>query len=320
MDTEKLFNIERLRVLAAIGIVWFHTGQLPGRSIGYAGLPIFILIFFMLIGMKGYEATGTFFNKKFRRLIIPWLIWSAIYLVYQIGKFLIKKESVLEPYMLITGPALHLWYLPYAFGLAMVSNQLQKTVSFDSRKFMLLSGIAVTFILCLVVSVLCNEYSFRPPLSQWLYGLTACPAGWTIGRILSSNDSQKSKLLVFFFCLTLSAGCLILTFLGYDFLGVSYIVGFFLFGLAIVLPNWKKGDVLVRWAPLTFGIYLIHPLINGALSLVLPQLVTNGFLEVILIVILSALATWLYMRYTNHKKVYCKISGKYMSSQNVDIC
>ncbi|MFH1718755.1 MAG: hypothetical protein ABIF19_15475, partial [Planctomycetota bacterium] len=41
----RIANVERLRILAIFGIIWFHTEGAFGRSVGYAGLPVFIMIF-----------------------------------------------------------------------------------------------------------------------------------------------------------------------------------------------------------------------------------------------------------------------------------
>jgi surface polysaccharide O-acyltransferase-like enzyme len=290
--TEKLYNIERLRTLAIIGIVWFHTDGLPCRGVGYAGLPVFILIFFMLIGMKGYEANRVFIKKKFDRLILPWLFWSVVYLGYQVGKYLIKKQVSLEPYMLITGPATHLWYLSWAFTLAVVANAMQKRITARNEKCIIWMTILASVGLSVGIPLLANNLDIKPPLAQWFYGLAACPAGWLIGKQLSNGKDEKSKVKIFRFCLIISLICLLMTVLGFGYLGLSYIVGFIIYGLAVCLPNWNAKDILSRWAPLTFGIYLIHPLAGGITEFVTPVIASNAYAKAVVVVFLSALATW----------------------------
>lgn len=77
---ERIGHIDTLRIIAAVGIVWFHTEGAPYRQIGYAGLPIFLLIFFSLITRRSYAETAThFLRRRYERLLKPWLFWSAVY-------------------------------------------------------------------------------------------------------------------------------------------------------------------------------------------------------------------------------------------------
>jgi len=53
LRSERIVSIDGLRILAAVGIVWFHTDGAPFRQIAYVGLPVFLLIFFSLIPNHG---------------------------------------------------------------------------------------------------------------------------------------------------------------------------------------------------------------------------------------------------------------------------
>lgn len=293
---ERLYHIERLRTLAALGIVWFHTGDLPYRNVGYAGLPIFILIFFMLIGMKGYEPTRLFIRKKIKRLIIPWLIWSVVYFGFQMAKSLIKKQATLEPYMLITGSAIHLWYLPYAFTLAVLVNIMQQRISPDKKKYFNLILMVLTILLSILIPIVNRYHAFQPPLAQWMYGLTACPAGWLVGILLGTKINNKYNISLF--CGLIALICLVMRISGFGYLGTSYMVGFVVFGLAFCLPAWKE-DILTRLAPLTFGVYLIHPLVGSAMSFLFTCLDNLPVIKVVLIIVLSFILTGMMGRIKN---------------------
>ena len=286
---KRLYNIDRLRTLAALGIIWFHSEGLPYRSVGYAGLPLFLLIFFMLIGMKGYEPTSFFCIKKFRRLIVPWLFWSVVYLCYQGAKYYAKHENPIAPYMYITGPSIHLWYLPYAWTLAVLVNIPQKYIKTQNEKYAIWAAAIMTLVLAGCISLAGKYYEAKPPLAQWLYGLTACSAGWLIGRVYEKHKDNH-QTIVLIFCIVLAGLCLVMKLCGFGYLGVSYIVGFVVFGLAIYLPFQKRG-FLARLAPYTFGIYLVHPLWGGMISFILPVLDDLPLLKFVLIVLMTVISS-----------------------------
>jgi peptidoglycan/LPS O-acetylase OafA/YrhL len=50
---ERIASLDALRILAAVGIIWFHMERAPLRQIGYAGLPVFLLVFYSLIVRQG---------------------------------------------------------------------------------------------------------------------------------------------------------------------------------------------------------------------------------------------------------------------------
>ncbi|OHB66936.1 MAG: hypothetical protein A2Y77_18340 [Planctomycetes bacterium RBG_13_62_9] len=76
----RIASIDRLRILAAIGIVWFHTKGAPGRQIAYAGLPIFLLIWFSLVASRDpLPCVRDFLRRAWDRLLAPWLFWSVVY-------------------------------------------------------------------------------------------------------------------------------------------------------------------------------------------------------------------------------------------------
>lgn len=106
------------RLLAAFGIVLFHSGA-PGGQFGYAALPFFLMVMLML-GLPGAtrQPFARFAADRAKRLLQPWLIWSAIYGAFKLTDLLAHHESFGDEFslsMVLTGPAIHLWFLPFAF-------------------------------------------------------------------------------------------------------------------------------------------------------------------------------------------------------------
>jgi len=292
----RVANIDRLRILAAIGVVWFHTEGAAHGEIGYAGLPIFLLVFFSLIASHGHtESTARFARRRWDRLMVPWLFWSLVYGLCKIGKAVSAMDisamrDMLSVECLLAGTHIHLWYLPYAF----VSGLLIFVVNGWTSE---ISNIAVILVATIVgASTLAAHATgvlgshLMMPLSQWGYGLAAIPLGFAIGRCLTVPSRDTQRVLLFVISLIMVAVCSVLNVMGYSPLAVPYELATVLVCAAYA---WSAGGnaFVACVAPLTFGIYLIHPLIGYGLK----SFIAAGqhpAVSIILTVCLSAIATF----------------------------
>jgi fucose 4-O-acetylase-like acetyltransferase len=116
---EKRQDIEALRTISVFCIVWFHA-NITGHDLAYSGLIIFLILSMYLAGRQSasFEAS---IRKRFTRLLVPWMIWFAIYGIVNISKGKPPVEfnnGILAG--ILAGPSIHLWYLPYMF-LALIS-------------------------------------------------------------------------------------------------------------------------------------------------------------------------------------------------------
>lgn len=270
----RVANIDRLRILAAVGIVWFHTDGAPLRTVGYTGLPIFLLIFFSLI-VRNTPSTDTlsFLKRRFNRLIVPWLFWSLVYGLSKAAKAICTTDmssvhDMLSFERLLVGTHVHLWYLPYAFVLGCVMHEVnRRTWKLGHAAVSVAATAAGVFLLAAgPVGLLPGGNS--PPVPQWNFGLAAVSLGFAIGRCLAIPSRNTRRLLLSIIAAATLPECIILNSAGFAGLAIPY-------GLAIVLVcaayAWEaSGDAFVTAvAPLTFGIYLIHPLIGIGLQHVL---------------------------------------------------
>jgi membrane-bound acyltransferase YfiQ involved in biofilm formation len=264
-------NIDRLRILAALGIVWFHTEGAPSRQIGYAGLPIFLLIFFSLI-VRNAHAGGMagFVKRRWSRLMVPWLFWSLAYGSCKLAKAVCTTDKdalhdILSAQTLLAGTHLHLWYLPYAFVLGCMIHQVNRWTSrLNDAAVVLVATAAGVFLLAAgPLGIIPN--GVRPPLPQWNFGLAAVPLGFALGRSLAIPSRDTQRLLLSMVALATSLVCIMLNSAGFPGLAIPY-------GLAMVLVciayAWHAGSdaFVAAVAPLTFGIYLVHPLISIGLQ------------------------------------------------------
>jgi peptidoglycan/LPS O-acetylase OafA/YrhL len=274
VPVDRVANVDRLRILAAIGIVWFHTEGAPYRRIGHAGLPIFLLIFFSLIVRNAAAAdTGHFLKRRWNRLMVPWLFWSVVYGLCKSAKAICAVDmSTLHRLFsiesLLTGTHMHLWYLPYTFVLGFAMYGISRWTSKVNNIVIILSVTILGVVLLVASSLSMVSHYFAPPLREWNFGIAAVPLGFAIGRCLMIPSADVRKLLLSLVSLVTVIACIVLNWAGFATPAVPY-------GFAMVLVclaySWHAGsDAFVATvAPLTFGIYLIHPLVGLGLPHIL---------------------------------------------------
>ena len=117
--------LDAARGLGCIAVIWVHTvidSPQLARSAGLSrfGTPFFALaaIFFLLTGLstKASANWGSYALGRFKRIYIPFVVWSAIYLLLRIGKrTLLTTDGLvkLDTARLLLGTARHLWFLPF---------------------------------------------------------------------------------------------------------------------------------------------------------------------------------------------------------------
>ncbi len=123
MTAERNGLIDYGRFLAALGLVWFFS-QAPGNRIAYLSVPFLLIILTLPIS----ESVAT----KARRLLLPFLIWSAVFAVVQIAQALKLHAPPLgwwQNYMLLTGTWYHLWILPFAFLASVLAPWFQNPIA-----------------------------------------------------------------------------------------------------------------------------------------------------------------------------------------------
>lgn len=298
LPAARIANADRLRILAAIGIVWFHIEIIPHRNIAYAGLPIFLLIFCSLLTSQGCIVTTTdFLVRRWRRLLKPWLFWSAVYGLCRLAMGLAATDggslrNMISAETLLAGTSIHLWYLPYAFLCGVAIHKLNGWTSGIHDVIVLLGAASLGMVL-LAVHATGTWSHLVSPLPQWEFGLTAIPLGIGVGKCLMLSSRYRQRLFLLMIALMVAIECLILQHLGFGSPVVPYIIGLVLVCLAYC---WDiRSDMIVAsLAPLTFGIYLIHPLIIPVLRRV-PTMEDHYVVLVLLTVCVSALATLVLM-------------------------
>ena len=149
-------SVDLLRFAGALGIVWFHL-HLPGDWIGLAALPMFVML--VVHYGAGRPLAGTA-----RRLLVPWAIWSAIYGLAKAAQALSSDRPLsteFVPWMILTGPAIHLWFLPFCV-IFLGTARLLEGVLGRRAAYAILGGLSVFSLWA------AQQDNVQIPLAQWV--------------------------------------------------------------------------------------------------------------------------------------------------------
>ena len=295
---------------------WWFTSCII-RGICYPAVPIFLMISgATLLDYKSKYDTKTFFKKRIRKVLIPYLAWSAFAIVYAIFRSnhdvnTLTVKSVINAIINYKYQDVF-WYFPVCISIylcmplfASVDNKSKKSV---------FSYLAIAyFILNCLYPFLNTVLNIGIKIPYSIYVLTNysfyCIVGWLI------NNFSLSKLyryiiyvlgLLGFFAETFGTyfysirdGKINETFLGYTNLPcVLYAVALFVLFKQIsdyLLKNDKVYKVFDFIGKYTFSIYLLHNFVrNFIVHQFHPSTVSIWWrtVGVIPIVIICMIITW----------------------------
>ncbi len=114
-------GVEWLRIVAVLHVLWVHTH--PGAP--HLGGPLALMavaVAFAARAPRGASMTSVV-RRRAARLLVPWVFWSVVY-----GFFVARRAlasggpwpSGFETWMVLTGPVIHLWFLPACFVYTVV--------------------------------------------------------------------------------------------------------------------------------------------------------------------------------------------------------
>jgi peptidoglycan/LPS O-acetylase OafA/YrhL len=263
---ERIASLDLLRLLAAIGIVWFHTDEAARRSLGYAGLPIFLLIFYCLVVKWGHVHTSRhFLKRRWNRLLQPWLFWSVAYGLCRLIKSVYLTDhqslhSLFSVETILAGTSYHLWYLPYAFLSGFLVYLIQRWTRHANHTTVVLSAAAIGAVMLIAYAMGWSLHRGIRPLAQWQFGLLAVPLGFAIGRCLMISSRPVRTALLSTISLTVMAVYAVLDVYGSASPVLPYVLAVVLVCLACVRPG-RNNAFTASLASLTFGVYLLHPMV-----------------------------------------------------------
>ncbi|WP_369982444.1 acyltransferase family protein [Thalassolituus sp.] len=248
-------DIEVLRILSCLGIVYFHSGMLTGvaNSLAYSGLAFFIFlsVYFVNKATTVPEA----FRKIAAKVVPSFMFWSIVYIALSVAIAGKALESYLGVQTLLTGGSIHLWYLPFIIIGVTASVYIVHTV----KPKLLFWIVAAGYFGWLGTSLYWRDWirDYPLPAPQYFHALGAVLLALFV-RAGSGVLRYSALLLSLLLCGHVASQ-------GELGIGVVY----FMVTLMSVLVVWGKDlyagffpfrKWVVSFSTLTFGIYLVHPL------------------------------------------------------------
>lgn len=252
----RLPDIDLLKGVAALGIVCYHATA-AWHAVTYAGLVVFVALTAAL-ALKSGLAGERPVRRRAARFLLPWLFWWLVYAAVNAvsGAPIVELRNGLVA-GLLTGPSVHLWYLPFAYCTVCAVDAAAHCL--DTRALRWLP-------IALAASALALAAVWRPaslaagyPWAQYLHAAPAVAIGVhmaTFRRHSLSLDPLAASLL--------ALACLVS--LDVAGVGVPYLVGVaaaFLF-THLLRPLLRERDF--GWlSSRLLGVYLLHPLFIRAI-------------------------------------------------------
>lgn len=172
-------TLDYARPVAAIGVVVFHTGG-AGAEVGYAGLPFFLVILvFLVFPAAVTQPFPTFARIRIVRLMRPWAVWGGIYGALKLTEVWLTGEpfaAEFAPWMLLAGPAIHLWFLPFACAACLMLWPLARRVARlpAAGRATLAAGFAGLAVLLVILQ---RDVILPTPFAQWAFAAPAVALG-----------------------------------------------------------------------------------------------------------------------------------------------
>lgn len=326
MSRAKLLGIEFGRGLATYAVILVHSGDetwgvpiattaIEFRLLFYFAVPFFLAaaFYFMTLNPEiGYSSK--FWKSRFNRILIPYAIWSILFLFSRVAVFSLSAKSerlqqlLQDPLSLIFmgGASYHLYFLPLLFAgsaltllmpfiekkaihkyslslILILSIFLNYWLNASGNSFQLGDYTAFQSLLALLPINLSDQPVLRLILVEAAWILRCLPyflISLMLHRYANEVGSLLTKakpvglILLFLLCNTL--GRLFLPGALSELL-IAYTLLLFCFSLSTFFKRSSIENLVSSVGICSFGIYLIHPFFMNAVK-VLTNRVTPEFL------------------------------------------
>lgn len=295
-------TLDITRITAAVAVVMIHCGAMfvadyppiarefrignVFESLSQLGVPLFVMISGALFLDERKQITlKGILSKNVKSIAVITILWAALFaLLYQVAFPLLTGEAIDIDQVInsFLGGYYHMWYLYMIIGLYIITPFLKKIVC-KENKAMVLGFIVISVIvqfLLPTVDMLCGKslggYSLTAWIGKFNLGffngyIAYFFIGWYIAHI---GIGQKwLKRSIYF----LGAGSLVAMMLQAYFAedyqdayqNTNVFVLCYSVSVFLALCNWnvqlkaKAAEKLANISKLTFGVYMIHPILLG---------------------------------------------------------
>jgi surface polysaccharide O-acyltransferase-like enzyme len=296
-NSHKIVWANHLRAAATFGVIFIHSSSYLTGSFGQIlqnywtiaivvntivrwAVPVFVMLTGSFVLASYNDQPRPFFAKAFRKIIIPFIIWSIVYLFYYnwnnlFGQTLSngqKLSFVLDK--LITGTAVHLWYIYMIAGMYLLIPIISKWAKEASEKQ--LRYFIIFWVLLLMAYPWVDKYK-----NDFELGFFTGYVGYLIaGYYFFKYVTIPKKILWVLFVSSCAAILLATYYLGFkknidkEMFLAPLTPGIFIMSASVyllfkqstlLLRNWVE-NIVDRICTYSYGIYLVHILIMSLID------------------------------------------------------
>jgi surface polysaccharide O-acyltransferase-like enzyme len=310
---ETIIWVDLIRVVAIFLVVLIHvSGQLTNAwgkipddqwiiADIYGGIArVAVPLFFMISGyllLPRSESLKVFYTKRMPKILIPFVVWSLIYLGWYCGNHPNTcTPSFAWDLLLVQGTYYHLWFLYSLIGIYLILPVLRLMIRPDTDKRILWYLILLWLIFQPGLTIAHKFWNFSIKINAPL--ATGFVCYFVLGYLLGEITLSRTRIIFSTVIWVISA---LITIVGtylftrnsdqfdgffYDFVSLNVI---FAASAAFLLLRWiseanifasSNAYALMRtFAISTFGIYLVHILVIEVLSGWIPLVHINSFMS-----------------------------------------
>ena len=349
-ETEREPWVDFVKVIAIFLVVLLHSaapwlyrfGQVSNfdwqiGNIIDSATRVSVPLFFMSTGyllLNKPVPLKTYFNKRVRRIVTPWLAWSCIYLVYKSLRSGIPvsiSDGILE---FLNGDIyFHFWFLYALVGLYLFIPIISWFIETDLQKrtlYFLIAWIITASVIPFfnTVTRYTTNYELNIAIDLSMFGGFS---GYLIAGLLIGKFKPSKPQLI-----TIASSCaigIILTIAGtslgtyrlgrlaeyfYEYTAPNVVLAAFAafiilkkIGMAI-RQNTKLSYIFERMGYASLGIYLVHPMIlnalnDGVLSSGLARTIQTSAFTIPLVAIVSFFLSYIAVEIISYIPVVRKI-------------
>ncbi len=251
--TEHRQSLDLLRFIAAFGVVVAHALASPRDWVGHLSLAVFLILTAFLAVQSAQRGGGRYaIGARAKRLLVPWLVWSAFFRLLDLvfSHHPDKFRLLHDPWSLLYGSAIHLWFLPFVMGAMVLVAPAVRWITTPERVAVASAGLLV---LSVPLYWAHGRLGMPEPLPQWAVALPSYAVGLLLGVALPMGPRVGLWAKVAGAALSLVALAVS---------GPQPWVAMPLISVACFALFWEA-PLRGRWLPglgqVAFGIYLIHP-------------------------------------------------------------
>lgn len=296
MSNKREVNYDLLRTIAMLSVMILHTATATWVdvtkeidwfivnfyvTISHWGVPVFVMISgMMFLNPKKQISIKEIYIKYIKRILIAYIIWSALYSIYNIltygGNLITFITSTFNGHF-------HLWYLVMLIGLYMITPILRvftKNVDKEIYKYWILMGwifvILIPFVRNIPIVDTVLEININNINLSFLGGYVFY---FIMGYYINSYDiNKKFRKIIYILAIIVSLFCIYINnFSVFNFDKRIYLLGPFDLGTALIaismlllakynfnkfIVKEKTKYIITQISKYSFTMYLVHDFVN----------------------------------------------------------